>query len=426
MWLIFLISMILVTSMNSLPLSAQSSPLKTFTVTIDAGHGGHDTGAPGKKSVEKNIALEIALKLGHYIESLMEDVNVYYTRKTDIFIPLYERAPIANRNKSDLFISIHVNAVRNRTTPTGTSTYVMGFSKSAENLDLVMQENKAMLLEKDYLTNYQGFDPTQPESYIIFNNVQNNNLTQSLEIATIIQDQLRTRAQRKDNGVHQGNLAVLWKCAKPSVLIETGFISNPQEEEFLMTDNGQDIIASAIYMAVRQYKESVDLKSGVAARSDVPNMDAGKRTIEVDKKPEVEVKKPAESIKTTIDNEKKTGENDMKTGQSEKKTGDSIVKARENETLIAPQNESDVEFRIQILASVKKLPPGASEFKGQKNLKEIEADGFYKYLSPPVKTYQEALELRRQLGASFHGAFIVGFKNGVRIPVNSFSNQRKK
>jgi len=386
--LTFFISIVLLTTLINQSASAQPSSGKIFTVTIDAGHGGKDTGAPGKKSFEKNIALGIALKLGHYIESLMEDVNVFYTRKTDVFITLDERAQIANRNNSDLFISIHVNAIKNKTAPYGTSTYVMGFSKSAENLDLVMQENKAILLEPDYKTKYAGFDPTSPESYIIFNNVQNNNLTQSLELAASVQDELRTRAQRKDIGVHQGNFLVFWKCAKPCILVETGFITNPREEEFLMTEDGQDIIASAIYMAFREYKESADEKVGVLAKNTVPAVETEKKTIETVKK----------------------------TTEPEKKTADTVSNM---------QSGSDVEYRVQVIASVKKIPLNAKEFKGVQGLKEIQTGGYYKYLSKPVKTYQEALELRRQMGASFNGAFIVAFKNGERIPYNSVVDVRK-
>jgi len=392
--LTFFVIIVLLVSIVNLPAPAQPPPGKKFTVTIDAGHGGKDTGAPGKKSVEKNIALGIALKLGHYIESLMEDVDVYYTRKTDVFIDLYERAQIANRNKSDLFISIHVNGNK-KSAPTGTSTYVMGFSRSAENLDLVMQENKVILLEKDYQTKYAGFDPTSPESYIIFNNLQNNNLTQSLELAAAVQDQFRTRAQRKDIGVYQGNLVVLWGCAKPSILIETGFISNPQEEEFLMTDNGQDIIADAIYMAFRDYKESVDEKVGVLTKNAVADVESEKKTIEPEKK-------TIETVKKTVGPEKKTAD-----------------------TVSTMRSGSEVEYRVQILASLKKLPLNAKDLKGVKDLKEIKLDGYYKYLSKPVKTYQEALELRRQMGASFPGAFIVAFKNGERIPYNSVIDVKK-
>jgi len=425
-----LLILVILTSLFHLTSTAQTAQGSRFKVTIDAGHGGKDSGAPGKKSVEKNIALGIALKTGKYIESLMDDVDVYYTRKTDVFIPLYERAQIANKNKSDLFISIHVNANK-KSTPTGTSTYVMGFSRSADNLDLVMQENKAILMEQDYQSKYAGFDPTSPESYIIFNNLQNNNLTQSLEIATAIQDQLRIRAQRKDIGVHQGNLVVLWGCAKPSVLVETGFISNPEEEAFLMTENGQDIIASAIYMAFRGYKESVDAKMNLlsqdAASAPVVEKKAqeivGKTAVQKTEK-DPEVLKPAEEkTKATAETSKNEINKTTLNSTSEKKV---TTSPPISEKLKDTTSESGIEFRIQLLASLKSIPLNAKDFKGVKDIKEFQLDGYYKYMSPPVKDYQEALEIRRQLGTSFRGAFIVAFRNGERVPLNTIIDQKKK
>jgi N-acetylmuramoyl-L-alanine amidase len=352
----------------------------------------------------------------------MEDVQVYYTRKTDVFIPLHERSNIANRNKSDLFISVHVNANK-KSTPTGTSTYVMGFSKSAENLDLVMQENKAILLEKDYQTKYAGFDPTSPESYIMFNNVQNNNLNQSLEIAAMVQDQLRTKAQRKDTGVHQGNFVVLWGCAIPSVLIETGFISNAQEEEFLMTENGQDIIASAIYSAFREYKQSVDARVGELARTNVPAA-TEKKAAEPEKKMAEPEKKLAEPEKISVEPDKKVIDIEKKAIEPEKKAAETEKKVEAAPATLT-NTVNEIEYRVQIIASVKKLPANAKDFKGVKDISEFNIDGYYKYMSKPVYNYQEALELRRQLGASFKGAFIVAFKNGERVPVNSTIDQRK-
>ncbi len=441
---IILLLTVLSASLFTEPAAAQSNSEKKFTVTIDAGHGGHDSGARGKNSYEKNLALGIALKLGHYIESLMDDVNVYYTRKTDVFIPLYERAQIANKNKSDLFISVHVNAIdtkKNKSNPHGTSTYVMGFSRSADNLDLVMQENKAVLLEKDYKTRYVDFDPTSPESYILYNNVKNNNLSESLEIASAVQDQFRTRGQRKDMGVHQGNLVVLWGSTMPSVLIETGFISNPQEEAFLMTEDGQDIIASAIYMAIRGYKESVDQKVSSLSQSESQKAETAAKQPVVENKPVMTEKKAAEPEKKvpdtikgvpepekkSTDTAKKTAEPAKKPVEIEKKTVETEQKVTVKDTTqtVAAVN-SGAEFRVQILASLVKLPIDAREFKGQKNLKEFYIDGYYKYMSQPVKNYQEALDLKRQLNATFQGAFIVGFLNGEKVPLSKITDQRKK
>jgi N-acetylmuramoyl-L-alanine amidase len=420
--------LILFPGISTKELQAQSSSEKKFTVTIDAGHGGKDSGAPGKKSLEKNLALGIALKVGHYIESLMDDVSVHYTRKTDVFIPLYERAQISNRNKSDLFISIHVNANK-KTAPTGTSTYVMGYSKSAENLDLVMQENKSIYLEQDYQANYGNFDPTSPESYILFNNVQNSNLTESLELASAVQSQLRTRAQRKDMGVHQGNLVVLWACTTPSILIETGFISNAQEEEFLMTDNGQDIIASAIYMAFREYKETVDsrVNNGLKPSNQVARTE--KKVVGSENKVSVAEKSAQEAVKPITTKENKVTENVNKDYEPAKE----VVKELETQTIAASPSvskpivsgsNSSVEYRVQVLASQKRLSLNASDFKGVKDLQELQFDGYYKYFSKAVDTYQQALEIKQELGVSFKGAFIVAFKDGVKVPFPSV-DQRK-
>jgi N-acetylmuramoyl-L-alanine amidase len=415
-------------SVSGLSGVAQTTPVKKFTVTIDAGHGGHDTGAPGKKSVEKNLALGIALKLGHYMESLMEDVNVFYTRKTDVFVPLYERAQIANKNNSDLFISIHVNAVEKKTAPNGTSTYVMGLSKTAENLDLVMQENKAIFFEKDYQIKYADFDPTSPISYINFNNVKNNNLSQSLQLAAAVQDQLRTRGQRKDIGVHQGNLVVLWGCAKPSVLIETGFISNPQEEEFLMTEDGQDVIAYSIYMAIREYKEAADAKVNIVSK--VPNGESDKRQADTERRTRDTVSNVTENQVQAVEVDRKSGEGMNQTHQNSKNAAEIEKQSADEKKTNLTELPTDIEtgtgteYCVQVLASAKRLPPNAKEFKGVKNLKEYKVGGFYKYMTQPVRNHQEALELRRQLAATFRDAFIVEFRDGERVPLSNSAKHK--
>ncbi len=408
---------------SNLTASDQSTAGKKFTVTIDAGHGGKDPGAIGKNSKEKNIALAIALKLGQLIESQMEDVNVFYTRKTDVFVELYERAQIANRNKSDLFISIHVNSVK-KGYPNGTSTYVMGFSRSAKNLDLVMQENKAMLFEDDYKTRYAGFDPNDVQSVILGNNVQNNNLFQSLELAASVQDHFRNEAKREDMGVQQGNLVVLWGCAIPAILVETGFICTPKEEAFLMSENGQETIAASIFSAFRQYKESVDTKVSDATKTNISIKESAA--------------KPANSGKLTVD-EKTLARIVADEKEAEKKEAEQMaagertvdLKSAEHATVQADPtptlvSENNVEFRIQLVASAKKLPTGAKEFKGIKNLQEMKLDGYYKYMTKPVKNYKEALDKRKELASSFSGAFVVAFKNGKRVPLNSVVDLKKQ
>jgi N-acetylmuramoyl-L-alanine amidase len=236
-------------------------PLKNeWVVVIDAGHGGRDPGALGKNSREKEITLAIALKTGKYIEELLEDVKVIYTREEDEFVELYKRAEIANKAKADLFISIHCNGYSDIRI-TGSETFVMGLHKDQGNLEVAMKENSVITLEEDYTTRYQGYDPNSSESYIIFSLMQNIYLEQSLNFANYIQEQFRNRVGRIDRGVKQAGLIVLWQTTMPSVLVETGFITNTREERFLMSEQGQDYIASAIFRAFRDYKSFIDQKS---------------------------------------------------------------------------------------------------------------------------------------------------------------------
>lgn len=233
---------------------------KIRTVVIDPGHGGKDPGTLGKKTQEKEIVLGIALKLGKYIEEHLKDVKVIYTRKTDVFVPLHERAEIANKSQADIFISIHANADP-KWRAEGTETYAMGLHKSDDNLEVAKVENSVILLEEDYTTNYENFDPNSAESYIAISLMQNIHLEQSLELASHIQNQFRERVKRKDRGVKQAGFLVLWQTTMPSVLVETGFLSNSDEEKFLASNQGQDYIASAIYRAFRDYKNHVEKNS---------------------------------------------------------------------------------------------------------------------------------------------------------------------
>jgi len=247
---------------------AQDENDNVDVIVIDAGHGGKDPGAIGKKSKEKDIALAIALKLGKYINENLPDVRVVYTRKTDKFIELHRRSEIADENNADLFISIHVNASRAKNV-TGTSTFVMGLNRSDKQLEVVKRENSVILIEDNYKKRYDGFDPNSPETEIIFSLYQNSYLEQSIKIAGLVQDQFEERAKRVNRDVRQAGLVVLWNCSMPSILIETGFITNPEEEKFLMSENGQAIIASSIYRAVKEYKNIVEGKEPVNEKNNI-------------------------------------------------------------------------------------------------------------------------------------------------------------
>jgi N-acetylmuramoyl-L-alanine amidase len=229
-------------------------------VVIDAGHGGKDPGTLGRYSKEKDIALAIALKLGKYIEENIKDVEVIYTRDKDVFVELHKRGDIANKAHADLFISIHCNSNPNKNI-TGAETYVMGIDKNNRNMEVVKKENDVITLEANYKQHYEGFDPNDPVSMISFNMTQNVYRSQSLEFASLVQDQFRHRAGRHDRGVRQAMFLVLWKTYMPSVLVETGFLSNAREESYLRSENGQAIIASAIYRAFKEYKARIESRS---------------------------------------------------------------------------------------------------------------------------------------------------------------------
>lgn len=260
-FVVSLVFSIVVFLFNQNAVSGQNNDTnKPWTVVIDPGHGGKDPGSLGRISKEADIVLGIGLKLGNYIEQNFHDVNVIYTRKTNKFVELHKRADIANKNRADLFISLHADWFSNSRIM-GPSTYAMGLHKNEENLAVAQKENAVIVLEEDYTTKYEGYDPDSPESYIIFSLMQNTYLDQSLEFASYVQDQFRERAKRRDRGVRQAGFLVLSQTTMPSVLIETGFVSNPDEERYLASKQGQDYIASAIYRAFREFKKNIEDKS---------------------------------------------------------------------------------------------------------------------------------------------------------------------
>ncbi len=228
-----------------------------FTIVIDAGHGGKDTGAIGFISKEKDINLKVALAVGKLIQKNMPDVKVVYTRSTDVFVELNERARIANKNKADLFVSIHTNSTaagRAGTTAEGTETYTLGMHRAADNLDVAKRENSVITLENDYEEKYEGFDPSSSESYIIFELMQDDYMKQSVRFADLVQNQFRSTAGRVNKGVFQAGFLVLRNTSMPSALIELGFINNKAEEKFLNSDAGIAKMSQSIYNAIKTYK----------------------------------------------------------------------------------------------------------------------------------------------------------------------------
>ena len=368
------LSVILVLTIFSSGFAKASDPEKKTavdrsvnTVVIDAGHGGRDSGAPGKLTLEKHIALNIALKLGQYIEDNIDDVKVIYTRKTDVYIELHERARIANENEADLFISIHVNA-NTSTRPFGTSTHILGMNQENQNLDVAIRENSVILMEDDYQTTYEGFDPTSTESYIMFSLMQNTYLKQSIEFGSLIQSQFKERAQRKDRGVKRQPLLILREAAMPGVLIETGFISNPNEEKYLMTDEGQSIIASAIFRAFRDYKKTIE------TRSQFDN------SFVLDNEP------PAEGAKQVRD--------------------------------VLVGNAEVIQFKIQVASSRTRVETTPENFKGQAHVIVLQDGRWYKYLVGSNTDYQSALDQCLKVKNDYPDAFVVAVKGNEIIPLS--------
>ena len=345
------------------------SEYKLKKVVIDAGHGGHDGGCHGSFSNEKDVALAIALKLGEYIEMNFPDVKVIYTRKTDVFVPLYERAKIANKAKADLFICIHVNS--GQPAAYGTETYVMGLHKTESNLKVAQRENSVILYEDDYQSKYENFDPNSPESYIALTLMQNAYLAQSINFAHKIQTQFRERVGRKDRGVRQAGFLVLHQTAMPSVLIETGFLTNKDEEKFLNSKIGQDYMASAIYRAFKEYKKELEEK--------------------------------------------------MNSSSSGETTENTVSDNSDTEEAPANNNENDlgIVFKVQIATSPKKVETLPQNFKGLQGVTYSEHGGLYRYYVGNEKSFENAVNLQKKVrDLGYKDAFIVAFENNERIAVS--------
>ncbi len=372
---------------------------KTFTVVIDAGHGGKDPGARGTVINEKAINLAVALKLGSLISEKHSDVKVIYTRKTDVFIELDERANIANRNKADLFISIHTNAVKRGSSVSGTETYTLGLARSDENLEVAMRENSAILLEDNYLQKYEGFDPKSSESYIIFEFMQNKHMEQSISLASEVQ-KCFTSAKRTNRGVRQAGFLVLRKTSMPSILVELGYISNPAEERFMKTKDGQDKLATAIYNAFTKYKWEYDRKRGAlsgnaSAAPVLQVVDDQESVVTAPPGSEeyIRQKNKAEEVKTVRQSKSATPEAQMAT---QVKKGQTV-------------------YKIQILTSDKKLSPNSKLFKGYKNVDYFVEKGIYKYTYGETTNFDSIRKMRRQVAKDFKDAFIVAFKDGKKV-----------
>ncbi|MBL7888602.1 MAG: N-acetylmuramoyl-L-alanine amidase [Bacteroidia bacterium] len=399
------------------------------TVVIDAGHGGKDPGCHGAKYKEKDVALAVSLKLGAYIEENFKDVKVVYTRKTDVFLELQQRAEIANKAKADLFICIHCNSACYRDKKlkkdvckdevAGAETYVMGIKNEQGKLDVAKRENSAILLEDNYVQKYDGFDPNSDESYIIMSMFTDTYLNQSLSFAQKVQKQYKTKAGRVDKGVKRASLWVLWRTYMPSVLTEIGFLTNPEEEQFLGSAKGQDYIASSLFRAFREYKDEVE---GTVKKYD-DNFEK-QESYKLSKEDSLEVAELRKALKPSV----KEGDTEDSTLVKEEKTIDKKEEdkkeiKKEEKKEVVDKKESDVKaapivYKVQIASSDKKIPLDSDKFKGVEKPGEYQDKGIYKYTAGEYSKQEDAVRLQALLRKQgFKDAFVIAMQDGKRIPL---------
>ena len=372
------------------PIQAQDA---RFTVVLDAGHGGHDPGAMSANSKEKDINLQIVLDLGTIIEQKFKDVKVIYTRKTDKYLTLQERADVVNDHHADLFICIHTNASLS-SAAYGAETFTLGLAKSRANLDVAMRENSVILLEEDYRTKYKGFDPNSVDSYIMFEFMQDKYIDKSVEFSSIIQKQFVSYCQRSDRGVRQAGFWVLHRSACPSVLVEVGFISNPAEERYLTSDQGQKEMATAVFNAFVDYKRTHDKKSGRQMSS---------------------VSKIDQPTKREEHNQKQSAHSEEVS--EHKPEIDTVAKKNQNVTpLILPVNLAHRPvFKVQLFVTSKNVKAKSKEFKGVDNIDYYVEDGMNKYTVGNETDYARIEKVRKGIVSKFPKAFIIAFQGDKKI-----------
>ena len=427
-----------------------------FTLVIDPGHGGHDSGAKGKSAYEKNINLKVALAFGKYVERNCPDVKVIYTRKTDVFISLAERAAIANRNKADLFISVHTNALPGGKIARGFEVYTLGMHRANDNLDVAKRENSVILVEKDYKTRYQGFDPKSSESYIMFEFMQDKFMAKSVDLAKMIQRSVCQTASRPNKGVHQAGFLVLRETSMPSCLIELGFITTPDEERLLVSEAGIDNHARGIYNAFVKYKNKyMGGKSAPFANPAVqePTSPAtGRKSEQRDSQPKEnqaassqqlsasrsqqekpEVSKPQERETASLPQQQEEKQDSRQSGQqpdagSPEPTADEQASANANEEAgkAGAEPSADPVFKVQILANDAPLKANSPLLKGLKGVDVYEENNMWKYTYGADTDYNAIYRLRKSILGKFPNAFIIAFRNGEKADVVEALNEFKR
>lgn len=362
-----------------------------FTIVLDAGHGGKDPGTLGATCKEKDIVLSVALKVGQLIKNRQPDVKVIYTRSTDQYIELNRRAEIANKNKANLFVSIHADHSDSPNVK-GAGTFTLGQNRTAENMSIAKRENAVILLEDNYKQRYEGFDPNSPESYIMFEFMQSTYMDQSIRFASMLQNQFK-KDGRIDRGVRQDVFLVLRNTSMPSTLIEIGFLSNKQEEQYLKSESGQNEVAESIYRSFVEFKTEFDRKNNTG------------NVFVKDETPEPIEETPVEP-----------------------KISDSDSSKRNVPEKTAPEASSEqdgIVFKVQIMAIDRKLKPTDSLLKGQA-ADFFTENGFYKYTVGASDSFKEADQLRIALNKKFPGCFVIAFKNGIKTTVTKARAESKQ
>lgn len=384
----FLFIRLLYISLWAFLLSGSSLWAKDFVVVIDPGHGGRDPGAVGKISKEKDINLKVALKVGDLIQKNCKDVKVIYTRSTDVFVALDRRAQIANNAKADLFISIHTDAASGSKTVKGVSTWTLGLARSDANLEVAKRENSVILYESDYQTHYAGFNPNSAESYIIFEFMQDKYMEQSVHLASLMQKEFKTTCKRVDRGVHQAGFLVLKASAMPSILIELGFISTPEEERYLNSEQGMNNLANGIYRGFLQYKKEQELRLTGVSQIVIPP--AASEPVSA---------APPQTAATTSQN-------------------------------ISSHSDEEIVFKVQILSANRLLPANDKSFKGLKGIDHYKEGSTYKYTYGASTDYNQIQQTRRSISAQFKDAFVIAFRGDTKMDVKEaieiFKKQNKK
>ena len=448
---------------------------KSFTLVIDAGHGGHDSGAKGAMSYEKNINLKVALAFGKYVERNCPDVKVVYTRKADVFVPLYERAEIANRNKANQFVSVHTNAMAKGRISPGFETYTLGDGRShgtKTNLDVAKRENSVIFMEKDYKQHYVGYDPNSPESNIMFEFVQDHNMQQSVAFAKLLQQNVCSLAGRVNKGVHQDNFAVLRLTSMPACLIELGFITTPDEEQALNNPAVVDKIARGIYNAFADYKNRQAGGLTVPFRAEAEKLPAedqsmptaveqpAQQTLETpedqaqaqpkelyydlpvthdgiivfDEGPVRRMETLAEAAAVVkefapdampdnkVEAKAKAESKPEAKGKAEVKVESKAEAQPESKPAAkndnAAMDSSQPVFKVQIMVCHNKLKEGDRQLKGLKGCDYYQENGDWKCTYGASNNYNEIARMRKQILDLFPSCFIIAFKNGEKMNVN--------